>query len=132
MSLSRLIGWVWMQRSGADPRRRTRSTSPLVAKSKSALFGASRRRDLRQGLQCVVELDARQRRAERAVLRTDALRIDDEQRRAVAAHQVLDRLARERVLARIEPSERRTHSTNAGFGRSWPLLRPTIKTKESC
>src|SRR5678816_4171091 len=36
MSLSRLIGCVWMQRSGAMPCAFTSSTSPVVAKSKNA------------------------------------------------------------------------------------------------
>ena len=34
MSSGRLIGWVWMQRSGPTPRRRTSCTSPVVARSR--------------------------------------------------------------------------------------------------
>ena len=34
MSCSRLMGWVWMQRSGATPRRCTSCTSPVVARSR--------------------------------------------------------------------------------------------------
>ena len=104
MSLSRLMGWVWMQRSGATLRRRTSSTSPLVARSKNAPSCLQHvdDRGMRQGLERVVKIDARQRRGERAVLRAHALGIDHEQAASRSGHQVLDRLAGERILRRIE------------------------------
>ena len=59
-------------------------------------------RGMRQRLHRVVKSDARQGRGEPPILGAHALGIDHEQRRAVARHQMLDRLARERVLRRIE------------------------------
>src|SRR6202042_2368335 len=83
---------------------------------------------MRQGLDRVVERDARQRRGQRAVLGAHALRVDQEQGRAETAYQVLDRLARERVLTRIELELRFVRQTpdSGGLGHS---LRPTIKAE---
>ncbi len=93
-----------MQRFGSTPKRRTNSTSPLVARSKKAPSPTEGRdqRCMRQRLQGVVQINARQRCAETAILLTHAFGIDDEQGRAVASHQMLDRLSRERILLGIE------------------------------
>ena len=61
----------------------TSSTSPVVARSKNAP-SSRRRRDygcVRQRLQRVVEIDARQRSVQRAVLAADLFAVDDQQRR---------------------------------------------------
>ena len=102
MSLSRLIGCVWMQRSGAMPCALTSSTSPVVARSKNAPSSRRQRdyRRVRQRLQRVVQVDAGQRRLQRVVLATHLFAIDDQQRRAETGGQPADFGFRER--GRIE------------------------------
>ena len=86
---------------GATPRRRTRSTSPLVARSKQPPRSTQRRDDrrVRQGLDRIVEIDPGQCRGEPVVLRTHPFCIDDEERRAVARDELANRIARERILS---------------------------------
>jgi len=57
---------------------------------------------MRQRLQSIVKVDTGQRCREAPILLAHAHRIDDEQRRAVAGHQMLDRLVGERVLRRVQ------------------------------
>ena len=75
-----LMGCVWMQRSGATPS--VGGELHLTGRrkiEKAARFdhGAHRRR-VRQRLQRVVQINARQRPRELAELRADALAVDDE------------------------------------------------------
>jgi hypothetical protein len=101
MSASRLIGCVWMQRA--------------------------HHRELRQGLQRVVELDARQRRRERAVLRPHALAVDQHERRAVAGDERLEvgarvgrgEAGRDGGLARGRRSEGLRHGALLGWRRGF-------------
>ena len=60
MSASRLIGCVWMQRSGATPRRATSCTSPVVARSRKppSPMMVCTTAAMRQRLQRVVQVDA--------------------------------------------------------------------------
>jgi hypothetical protein len=103
MSPSRLIGWVWMQRSGRHP-----SGAPIdLAVGGKVKAGALRRAACRSPRRAAAASgrSAERRRAARrraAILPADALRIDDEQRRAVALDQVLDRFTREWIRGRIE------------------------------
>jgi hypothetical protein len=57
---------------------------------------------MRQRLQRIVQIHARQRGGQTPVLPAHAFGIDDEQRRAVAQHQMAHRLRRKRILGGIE------------------------------
>jgi len=74
--MSRLIGWVWMQSSGSTGHRANHGR-------------------VRQRLQGVVQIDPGQRPLQFAVLATDTLAIDDQQRRAELTDQATN-------LARLE------------------------------
>ena len=92
MSMSRLIGCVWMQRAGSMPSCVTSWVSPVVARSNqppSSTIVCDHRR-VRQWLERVVQIDARQRLVQLAVLLAHALAIDDQQRRAELPDQPLD------------------------------------------
>ena len=97
MSLLRLIGWVWMQRSASMPcARTTLDLSGRGEVEKGALV--AQRRDhgrMRQGLERVVQIHAGKRGLQHPVLLADALTVDDQKGRAELARQALDLAALE-------------------------------------
>ena len=87
MSCARLIGWVWMQRSGSTPRRRTSCTSPVGRQiEESALLHAPPAP--RPDAAAASGRSADRPRAAPAAaceLRPHPLAVDDQQRRAELA-----------------------------------------------
>ena len=120
ISRSRLIGWVWMQRSGATrkARRELHFAGGGQIEQAARLDDGAHRRRMRQRLQRIMQIDARQRPAELAELPANARAVDDQERRAKLAHQPADMLRLEGIdepfVRAPSPGQLGQHGDDAG------------------